>query len=182
MYGGILLFPTCMITRVNMVHNNVNMRLIFVNMQHNSSRMFTYLSRICWHNYIYVAYWHTCNLSCMKGAEVCHHAYGFLAWRDLYRATSAVTRDFGFRCLIQKTAPPPPPHQIVSPIWRIAFELKHWYMYSYLIKKIRSTMSYFCISWHVNVISGDVGVMNNVGSLDIKKWPCIKYQWIKSYT
>ena len=43
-------------------------------------------------------------------------------------------------------------------------------------------MSYFCISWHVNAISGDVGVMNNVGSLDIKKWPCIKYQWIKSYT
>ena len=31
--------------------------------------------------------------------------------------------------------PPPAPHQIVSPIWRIAFELKHWYMYSYLIKK-----------------------------------------------
>ena len=34
-YGGILLPPTCKINYVNMQHNNVNRRLIYVDMHHN---------------------------------------------------------------------------------------------------------------------------------------------------
>ena len=108
------------------------MRLIFVNMQHNSSRMFTYLSRIYWHNYMYVACWH--NLSCMKGQKFAtmlmdfEHGGIYIVPHLLWHGTSVFT-------VSSKRPPPPSPHQIVSPIWRIAFELKHWYMYSYLIKK-----------------------------------------------